>query len=120
MSPSSSVSVGGAVDWSFAAGVGAKLSRPGPATTDYTRSQAIAQLAESARTAELPVREVTHLNEGAAVAEARVIDRPQWVRAATESMRVMTGGGGQDGADGRVGALTAKVTGAQTLSLIHI
>ena len=30
--------IGGAVDWSFAADVGAKLSRPGPATTDYTRA----------------------------------------------------------------------------------
>ena len=29
-------SVGGAVDWAFAADIGAKLSRPGPATTDYT------------------------------------------------------------------------------------
>ena len=85
--------VGAAVDWSFAAGVGAKLSRPAPPTTDYTRNQAIAQLAESARAAELPVREVTHLNEGAEVPEARVIARPQWVHAATESMRVMTGGG---------------------------
>ena len=106
-------SVGGAVDWAFAADVGAKLSRPGPATTDYTRDQAIAQLYESARTAELPVREVTHLNEGAEVPEAVVIDRPQWVRAATQSMRVMTGGAEQT-SKGPAGALTAKATGAQT------
>jgi coenzyme F420 biosynthesis associated uncharacterized protein len=103
----------GAVDWSFAAEIGAKLSRPGPATTDYTRDQAIAQLYESARRAELPVREVTHLNEGAEVPEARVIDRKQWVRAATQSMRVMTGGTGQP-SKGPAGALTAKATGAQT------
>ncbi|QIV82615.1 zinc-dependent metalloprotease [Mycolicibacterium frederiksbergense] len=106
-------SVGGAVDWAFAADVGAQLSRPGPATTDYTRDQAIAQLYESARTAELPVREVTHLNEGAEVPEAVVIDRPQWVRAATQSMRVMTGGAEQT-SKGPAGALTAKATGAQT------
>ncbi|ANE82687.1 hydrolase [Mycobacterium adipatum] len=105
--------IGGAVDWSFAADVGAKLSRPGPATTDYTRDQVIAQLHDSARTAELPVREVTHLNEGAEVPDARVIDRPQWVRAATRSMRVMTGAAEAAG-KGPVGALTAKVTGAQT------
>jgi len=102
-----------AVDWSFAADIGAKLSRPGPATTDYTRDQAIAQLYESARIAELPVREVTHLNEGAEVPEARVIDRKQWVRAATQSMRVMTGGAEQT-SKGPAGALTAKATGAQT------
>ena len=106
-------SVGGAVDWSFAADIGAKLSRPGPVTTDYTRDQAIAQLYESARTGSSAVREVTHLNEGAEVPEARVIDRKQWVRAATRSMRVMTGGTEQT-SKGPAGALTAKVTGAQT------
>ena len=45
--PSPSPSVGRAVDWKFAATVGAKLVRPGPAATDYTRRQAIEQLAES-------------------------------------------------------------------------
>ncbi|MGW0159864.1 zinc-dependent metalloprotease [Mycobacterium sp. NPDC003323] len=113
MSPKTGLSVGSAVDWAAAATVGVKLSRPGPATTAYTRDQAIAQLAESARTAELPVREVTRLNEGAAIPESRVVDRPQWVRAATESMRVMTGGSA-DGAHGTAAKLGAKVTGAQT------
>ncbi len=106
-------SVGAAVDWPFAAGVGAKLSRPAPPTTEYTRNQAIAQLAASARAAELPVREVTRLNEGAEVPEARVIDRPQWVHAATESMKVMTGGG-EATAKGPAAAVAAKVAGAQT------
>ncbi len=106
-------SVGAAVDWPFAAGVGAKLSRPAPPTTEYTRNQAIAQLAASARAAELPVREVTRLNEGAEVPEARVIDRSQWVHAATESMKVMTGGG-EATSKGAAAAVAAKVAGAQT------
>jgi coenzyme F420 biosynthesis associated uncharacterized protein len=55
------------------------------------------------------VREVTGLNEGAEVAEARIIDRGEWVRAATESMRVMTGG-----ADKSSNFITGRVTGAQT------
>lgn len=109
MSPSSKLTIGGAVDWEFAATVGAKLTRPAPATTEYTRDQAVAQLSELARRAELPVREVTGLNEGADIAEARVVDRPEWVRAATGSMRVMTGGTGTPG-----GFLTSKITGAQT------
>ncbi|GAS94748.1 hypothetical protein RMCC_1714 [Mycolicibacterium canariasense] len=109
MSPAARLTVGGAVDWEFAATVGAKLTRPAPATTDYTRDQAIAQLSELSRRAELPVREVTGLNEGADIAEARVVDRPEWVRAATGSMRVMTGGTGAPG-----GFLTSKITGAQT------
>ncbi|HJT95828.1 MAG TPA: hydrolase, partial [Mycobacterium sp.] len=41
MSPStkSALNVGRAVDWDFAATVGAKLARPGPPATDYTHRQ---------------------------------------------------------------------------------
>ena len=88
----SKLTVGRAVDWQFAASVGAKLVRPGPAATDYTRRQVIEQLAEASRSAELPVREVTGLNEGGEIPEARIVDRVEWIRAATQSMRVMTGG----------------------------
>jgi coenzyme F420 biosynthesis associated uncharacterized protein len=111
VSTSSSVTVGKTVDWDFAATVGAKLVRPAPPVTEYTRRQAIDQLAESSRRAEGPVRDVTGLTEGAGATEARIVDRAEWVRAATESMRVMTGGG-QDGEQG--GFLTRRVTGAQT------
>jgi coenzyme F420 biosynthesis associated uncharacterized protein len=111
MSPSSSLTVGRAVDWQFAAEVGAKLTRPGPAATDYTRRQVIDQLTEASRSAELPVREVTGLNEGGAIPEARVIDRVEWVRAATKSMRIMTGGE-KDGAKPHF--IMGRITGAQT------
>ena len=110
MSPSKTPTVGRTVDWGFAATIGSKLVRPAPPATDYTRRQAIEQLSESSRRAELPVREVTGLNEGAAVADARVIDRAEWVRAATESMRVMTGG--EEGTSS--GFISGRVTGAQT------
>ncbi|TFV60050.1 hydrolase [Mycobacterium sp. PS03-16] len=103
------VTVGRTVDWRFAATVGTKLARPGPAASDYTRRQVIDQLASASREAELPVREVTGLNEGQAVTEARIVDRPQWITAATQSMRVMTGG-----TDEPRGFVTGRVTGAQT------
>jgi coenzyme F420 biosynthesis associated uncharacterized protein len=109
VSPAETPTVGRTVDWGFAASVGTKLVRPAPPVTDYTRQQVIEQLAESSRRAELPVRDVTGLNEGATVAEARIIDRGEWVRAATESMRVMTGGEGKSS-----GFITGRVTGAQT------
>ena len=111
MTPStkSRLTVGRAVDWEFAATVGAKLVRPGPAASDYTRRQVIDQLADAARDAELPVREVTGLNEGGEIPEARVVDRVEWIRAATKSMRVMTGG-----SEDRPGFITGRVTGAQT------
>ncbi len=111
MSGSSSVTVGHTVDWDFAATVGSKLVRSAPPVTEYTKRQAIDELAESSRKAEGPVRDVTSLNEGAAITEARIVDRSEWVRAATESMRVMTGGK-RGGASG--GAITRRITGAQT------
>lgn len=107
----SAVTVGHTVDWDFAATVGSKLVRPAPPVTEYTRRQAVDQLATSAREAEGPVRDVTGLNEGAAVTEARIVDRAEWVRAATESMRVMTGGGQGEPSGGLI---TRRVTGAQT------
>jgi coenzyme F420 biosynthesis associated uncharacterized protein len=106
------LTVGRAVDWQFAATVGAKLARPGPAATDYTRRQVIDQLAEASRHAELPVREVTGLIESGEIPEARVVDRVEWIRAATQSMRVMTGGSQQAAAGPRL--IMGRITGAQT------
>ncbi len=105
----SRLTVGRAVDWQFAATVGAKLARPGPAATDYTRRQVVEQLADASRRAEVPVREVTGLSEGGEIPEARVVDRIEWIRAATQSMRVMTGG-----TQSPRGFITGRVTGAQT------
>jgi coenzyme F420 biosynthesis associated uncharacterized protein len=114
MSPStkSKLTVGRAVDWDFAATVGAKLARPGPAATDYTHRQVIDQLADASRKAELPVREVTGLAEGGEIPEARIVDRVEWIRAATKSMRVMTGGGEKDGT--APSFITGRITGVQT------
>lgn len=111
MSPSSSLTVGRAVDWQFAADVGAKLARPGPAATDYTRRQVIEQLTEASRNAEVPVREVTGLIEGGEIPEARIVDRAEWIRAATKSMRIMTSG---DKDDAKPHPITGRITGAQT------
>lgn len=105
----SRLTVGRAVDWQFAATVGAKLVRPGPAATDYTRGQVIDQLTEASRKAELPVREVTGLIEGGEIPEARVVDRVEWIRAATKSMRVMTGG-----TENPSSFIMGRITGAQT------
>ena len=109
MSGPSQLTVGRAVDWAFAGNVGARLSRPGPAATDYTRKQAIDELAAASRKAEAPVREVTRMGGDAPVPDARIVDRQGWVRAASDSMRVMTGG-----AHTPSNAITGRVTGAQT------
>lgn len=109
MSASPDLTLGTAVDWRFAATVGVRLARPGPPASDYTRRQAIDELASSAMKAEPLVRDVTGLATDGEVPAARIIDRAQWVRAAADSMRVMT-----NGTEKPRGFLTGRLTGAQT------
>ena len=109
MTPPSDLTLGTAVDWRFAASVGVRLARPGPPSTDYTRRQAIDELTSAAAKAEPPVRDVTGLVTNGVVPAARIVDRPEWVRAAAESMRVMT-----NGTEEPRGFLTGRITGAQT------
>ncbi|OBG95522.1 hydrolase [Mycobacterium sp. E3251] len=109
MSAPSELTLGTAVDWRFAATVGQRLARPGPPSSEYTRRQVIDELTSSAAKAEPPVREVTGLVTNGVVPAARIVDRPEWIGAAAESMRVM-----MNGAEKPRGFLTGRVTGAQT------
>lgn len=109
MTPPSDLTLGTAVDWQFAAAVGRRLVRPGPPSSDYTRRQVIDELAAASTQAEPLVRDVTGLVTNGAVPAARIVDRPDWIAAATESMRVM-----MHGAEKPRGFLTGRVTGAQT------
>jgi len=109
MTPPSELTLGTAVDWRFAATVGQRLARPGPPSSDYTRRQAIDELMTAAAKAEPPVRDVTGLVTEGAVPAARIVDRPQWIGAAAESMRLM-----MNGSEKPRGFLTGRLTGAQT------
>lgn len=109
MSASSELTLGTAVDWGFAATVGRRLARPGPPSSEYTRRQVIDELTRSAAKAEPPVREVTGLVTDGVVPAARIVDRPEWIAAAAESMRVM-----MNGVEKPRGFFTGRVTGAQT------
>jgi coenzyme F420 biosynthesis associated uncharacterized protein len=102
------LTVGRTIDWGFAATVGGWLARPGPPSTEYTRLQVVDNLASAAKAAEPPVREVTGLHTNDMVRDARIVDRSGWIRAAAESMRVMTGG-----TDKPRSVITGRVTGAQ-------
>jgi coenzyme F420 biosynthesis associated uncharacterized protein len=106
---SAELTVGRTVDWGFAATVGQRLARPGPPSTDYTRHQTMDDLATAAKAAEPPVRDVTGLHTSDVVPDARIVDRPGWIRAAAESMRLMTGG-----VDKPRSAISGRLTGAQT------
>lgn len=109
MTASTELTIGTAVDWRFAATVGQRLARPGPPSSDYTRRQAIGELASAATKAEPPVRDVTGLITSGAVPTARVLDRSEWIGAAADSMRVM-----MNGTEKPRGLLTGRITGAQT------
>ena len=109
MDPSSELTVGRAVDWQFAGTVGARLARSAPPASDYTRRQAVDDLTAAAVAAEAPVRDITRLITDQPVPQARIVDRPQWIRAAADSMRVMTGGTDKPG-----NPITGRITGAQT------
>ncbi|MEO6879466.1 MAG: zinc-dependent metalloprotease [Mycobacteriaceae bacterium] len=100
------------LDWPLAGRTAARLARPGPVVTAAQASSVVAELSRAAVTAEQPVREVTHLADGLAVAPALVLDRPRWAGAAALSMGRLTGtaavpGGAGPGVAGRVGALQA-------------
>ncbi|WKK11569.1 zinc-dependent metalloprotease [Rhodococcus ruber] len=89
--------LGDAIDWKFAAGVGARLTRPGPAMSRYTAETVVAELASAADRAEPPVRELTGLGDGRDVPPAAVVDRSEWVHAAATSMADLTGSGPTEG-----------------------
>src|ERR1700758_5213885 len=112
---SADLTVGRTVDWGFAATGGHRLPRPGPPSTDYTRRQVVDNLATAAKAAEPPVRDVTGLRTNGVIPEARIVDRPGWIRAAAESMRVMTGG-----TDKPRGVISGRVTGAQTGAVLAV
>jgi coenzyme F420 biosynthesis associated uncharacterized protein len=109
MTHASDLTLGTAVDWRFAATVGQRLARPGPPASDYTRAQVIDELIGAAAKAEPFVRDVTGLVTDPKVPAARIVDRPEWVAAAADSMRVM-----MNGSEKPRGFFTGRVTGAQT------
>ena len=109
MTSASDLTLGTAVDWRFAATVGQRLARPGPASSDYTKRQAIDELTGASAKAEPFVRDVTGLITDGHVPAARIVDRSGWIAAAADSMRVM-----MNGSEKPRGFFTGRVTGAQT------
>lgn len=100
----------GVIDWDLAARIGGRLAPGGPKTTRYTYDAAVAELSDASVRAEGPVREVTGLADGLPVPAARVLDRPEWISAASDSMRHLVGDSDEEGSSflgGKPGGLQA-------------
>jgi coenzyme F420 biosynthesis associated uncharacterized protein len=110
-------SIGARIDWGLAAATGRRLARPGPKTTAYTLDAAHAELADAATRAEAPVREVTGLADGLRVPTTRILDRQEWVDAASRSMQSMLGVSSEADTSGLAG-LSAKAGGVQAGGLL--
>ena len=108
--------LGDTIDWSFAAGVGVRLTRSEPAMSQYTRDAVHDELFSAAARAEGPVREHTRLADGIEPPPARVVDRPGWVRAAAASMADLTATSGGD--TGGTRRWMGKPAGAQAGAML--
>ncbi|NIL80917.1 zinc-dependent metalloprotease [Rhodococcoides kroppenstedtii] len=109
----------GVIDWDFAARTGARLAPRGPRTSRYTAEAVLAELADASVRAEAPVREVTGLADGLPVPAARVLDRPEWIAAASSSMReLMAERNGDDDGDGDRSFLGGKPGGLQAGAML--
>ncbi len=109
--------LGDAIDWSFAAGVGVRLTRSEPAMSRYTRDAVQDELFSAAARAEGPVREHTRLDDGTEPPPAQVVDRPGWVRAAAASMADLTATSGEDPAGSSLRWM-GKPAGAQAGAML--
>ncbi|ATD73251.1 MULTISPECIES: zinc-dependent metalloprotease [Gordonia] len=111
------LSIGSQIDWPLAASTAKRLVRSGPKTTAYTYEAAQAELGDAATRAEAPVREITGLADGLRIPTTRILDRPGWIDAASDSMRSMLGA---DAAGTDVGShgLAAKFGGVQAGGLL--
>ncbi|WP_239020578.1 zinc-dependent metalloprotease [Nakamurella antarctica] len=79
----------GPIDWDAAVRIGVKAAPTGPRLSGHTAKHAVDQLRSFSRSAELAVREVTLLGHELPVLDGTVVDRPGWIRATSEGMRVL-------------------------------
>ncbi|MFF0493168.1 zinc-dependent metalloprotease [Nocardia sp. NPDC003482] len=103
----------GAVDWNTAARTATALVPAGPRTSRYSAEQVVAELAAASTRAEGPVREVSGLVDDGVIPDARIVDRPGWIRAAADSMAQLTGA-----PEGDRGRFAGKPAGVQAGAML--
>lgn len=81
-------SSGEAVDWDLAVAAGVRTAGQGPAVSPQRAAEEVEALREASVSVRTPVAAITGLPEVAG-APAAVVDRAEWIRANTESMRAL-------------------------------
>jgi coenzyme F420 biosynthesis associated uncharacterized protein len=77
------------VDWELAVQTARRMMKPGPAVTAAQAQEAVSDLRRGAAEAEAHVRGYTGLVAEAATAPVVVVDRPGWVQANADGLRVV-------------------------------
>jgi coenzyme F420 biosynthesis associated uncharacterized protein len=77
------------IDWGVAAATAQRLLPAGPSVPAEEAARAVRRLRDQAITAEAHVRELTGLDDGRPPQPAVVVDRPGWVEAATDGLRLL-------------------------------
>lgn len=77
------------MDWDLAVSTAKRLMRPGPEVSSEDAQETVAELRRCAAVAEGHVRAYTGLHAESASAPVLVVDRPAWVQANADGLRVL-------------------------------
>ena len=102
---------GAAIDWGIAAATAHRLLPTGPAVAAEEAATAVRQMRVLAIAAEGHVRELTGMDDGRPPQPAQVVDRPGWVNAAVNGLRLLLAD--HRALDGVARRLLARTAGVQ-------
>lgn len=100
------------VDWALAQATGIRTAPGGPHITPVQAAHTVAVLTQSARTARDPVAEITQL-AASDTQPAVIVDRAEWVRSNTQSLRSVLIAAPQVDTTGTLHGLTSKANAIQ-------
>lgn len=117
---------GPSVDWEFAKSTGARLVAAGPSVTPSQAAEEVAAIRAAAVAAHEPVAATSLLQTPADAPAALVVDRPTWIARNVDSMSQLLDPAfakilqarAAKGAPANIGAIGAKVAGAEAGALL--
>lgn len=100
------------IDWELAVAAGVRTAGRGPQVSAERAFEEVLALRQAAENVRAPVAEITRLPVGSGAA-AVVVDRAEWIRANTESMRALLTHVRPAGGPAIVRGVTARIAGIQ-------